>query len=404
MRPLLIARLAWQDYRTDARLSACAVLALVAVIAPLLVLFGLKFGLIGSLTERLQRDPGVREIIALGGGRFSAEFIARLAARSDVAFAIPRTRQIAATAELLLPAQGRGVTVEMLPTAAGDPLLDGAVAPDPADLRDVVLSFTAAEKLGARAGDRLLGSFNRQQGGDVQWRQTPLHVRAVLPLAAFERDGLFASLALLEAAEDYRDGRAVPALGWSGEAPDAVAAAARVYPAFRLYARTLDDVEPLRRFFAERKLLVSTQAAQIAQVQSLGRNLDLVFWIIASLAVAGAVAATAAGAVAAVQRKQRELAVLRLLGLGTAALLLFVVLQALYSGLLAVLLATLLYLLAEQGLNRLFMQVPGEYAAHLLPMHYLVALLAVLSASTAAAVLGGWRVARIDASQGIRDV
>ncbi len=154
------------------------------------------------------------------------------------------------------------------------------------------LSFTAAEKLGARAGDRLLGSFNRQQGGDVQWRQTPLHVRAVLPLAAFERDGLFASLALLEAAEDYRDGRAVPALGWSGEAPDAVAAApdavaaaARVYPAFRLYARTLDDVEPLRRFFAERKLLVSTQAAQIAQVQSLGRNLDLVFWIIASLAV-----------------------------------------------------------------------------------------------------------------------
>lgn len=81
MRPLLIAGLAWQDYRNDARLSACAVLALVAVIAPLLVLFGLKFGLVGSLTERLQRDPGVREIIPLGGGRFRAEFIAELAQR-----------------------------------------------------------------------------------------------------------------------------------------------------------------------------------------------------------------------------------------------------------------------------------------------------------------------------------
>ena len=53
MRPWLIAGLAWQDYRNDARLSACSVLALVAVIAPLLVLFGLKFGLVGSLTERL---------------------------------------------------------------------------------------------------------------------------------------------------------------------------------------------------------------------------------------------------------------------------------------------------------------------------------------------------------------
>lgn len=400
MRPLLIASLAWQDYRAEARLSACGVLALVAVIAPLLVLFGLKFGLVGSLTERLQRDPGVREIIPLGGGRFNAEFIHSLAQRADVAFAIPRTRQIAATAELLMPLQGRGVTVEMLPTASGDPLL-GRVAP-PQGLQDVVLSFTAAEKLGARAGDQLQASFSRQQAGQVQWRQTPLQVTAVLPLAAFERDALFAPLALLEAVEDYRDGRGVAALGWAGNEPGN--AAQRVYPAFRLYALGLDDVEPLRELFAERKLLVSTQAAQIAQVQSLSRNLDLVFWIIASLAVAGAVAAIGAGAVAAVERKQRELAVLRLLGFGSAALLLFVMLQALYSGVIAAAVAGLLYLLAEHGLNRLFMQVPGEYASRLLPLHYLVALAAVLLASSAAAALGGWRVSRIDAAQGIRDV
>ena len=63
MRLALFARLAWQDYRCDARLSWCAILALAAVIAPLLVLFGLKFGLVTTLTERLERDPAVREII-----------------------------------------------------------------------------------------------------------------------------------------------------------------------------------------------------------------------------------------------------------------------------------------------------------------------------------------------------
>lgn len=89
MRLLLIAGLAWQDYRREARLSACSVLALVAVIAPLLVLFGLKYGLVGSLTERLQRDPAVREIIPLGGTRLQAEFIEALSQREDVAFAIP---------------------------------------------------------------------------------------------------------------------------------------------------------------------------------------------------------------------------------------------------------------------------------------------------------------------------
>lgn len=398
MRAALIARLAWQDYRSDARLSACSVLALVAVIAPLLVLFGLKFGLVSSLTERLQRDPAVREIIALGGGRFSAQYIAALAQRDDVAFALPRTRQIAATADLTVGAAA--VTVEMVPTAAGDPLVQGVALPTGLD--QVLLSHTAAEKLGAHAGDRLSASFSRQQAGQIQARRTTVQVMAVLPLAAFERDALFASLNLLEAAEDYRDGRAVPALGWDGDAP--ASAAERIYPAMRLYARDLAAVEPLRRYFAEQQVLVSTQAQRIGEVQSLSRNLTLVFWIIAALAVLGAVAAVCAGALAAVERKRRELSVLRLLGLGTAALLLFVVLQALYSGVFAALLGAALYALAEHGLNHLFMQVPGEYASHLLPTHYLVALAAVLLASAAAAALGGWRVARIDASEGIRDV
>ena len=98
-----MASLAWQDYRNDAWLSACSVLALVAVIAPLLVLFGLKFGLVSSLTERLETDPATREIIPLGGGRFSSAFVEQLGQRSDVAFALPRTRQIAATAQVVAP-------------------------------------------------------------------------------------------------------------------------------------------------------------------------------------------------------------------------------------------------------------------------------------------------------------
>ncbi|WP_028693333.1 FtsX-like permease family protein [Pseudomonas cremoricolorata] len=400
MRAPLIARLAWQDYCRDGRLSACSVLALVAVITPLLVLFGLKFGLIGSLTERLQREPSVREIIPLGGGRFDAAFIAALAQRSDVAFALPRTRQIAATAELLRPAGERRVSVEMLPTAVGDPLLQDIPAPTAAG--QVVLSHTAAEKLGVQAGDQVQASFSRQRDGELHWQHSALQVQAVLPLSAFERDALFAPLALLEAVEDYRDGFAVPALGWPGA--QRKADAKRVYPAFRLYAQALDDVEPLRQWFAERQLLVSTQAAQIAQVQSLRRNLDLVFWLVAALAVVGALAAVAAGTLAAVERKQRELSVLRLLGFGSAALLLFGVLQALYSALFAASLAALLYQGAEYALNRLFVHTPGEHASRLLPVHYLVALGTTLLAAASAAAVGGWRVVRIDPSQGIRDV
>ncbi|WP_313599297.1 ABC transporter permease [Pseudomonas sp.] len=394
MRFPLVASLAWQDYRNDTWLSACSVLALVAVIAPLLVLFGLKFGLVSSLTQRLETDPATREIIPLGGGRFSSTFIEQLGQRPDVAFAIPRTRQIAATAQV------GTLVLEMLPTAPGDPLLGGL--PVPQGLEQIVLSHTAAEKLAARPGDWLETSFARQVAGRVEARHTRLQVLAVLPLEAFARDGLFAGLGLLEAAEDYRDGRAVPALGWEGEAVGTNEQ--RVYPAFRLYARSLNDVEPLRVFFARQNMLVSTQALNIAQVQSLSRNLSIVFWIIAGLALAGAFAAIFAGALAAVARKRRELSVLRLLGFSTGALLLFVVLQALYSASLAAVLSAGLYGLAEAGLNQLFVQVPGEHASRLLAHHYGLALVAVLGISAVAAACGGWRVARIQASEGIRDV
>jgi len=393
MRLPLIASLAWQDYRNDAWLSACSVLALVAVIAPLLVLFGLKFGLVSSLTERLQTDPATREIIPLGGGRFSSAVIEQLGQRSDVAFAIPRTRQIAATAQV------GALVLEMLPTAPGDPLLGNL--PVPKGLDQIVLSHTAAEKLAARPGDLLETRFARQVAGRVEEQRTRVQVLAVLPLEAFARDGLFADLGLLEAAEDYRDGRAVPALGWEGETG---VSEQRVYPAFRLYARSLGDVEPLRVYFAAQNLLVSTQANTIAQVQSLSRNLSIVFWIIAGLALAGAFAAIFAGALAAVARKRRELSVLRLLGFSTGALLLFVVVQALYSAGFAAVVSAGLYGLAEAGLNHLFAQVPGEYASHLLARHYALALVAVLGVSAVAAACGGWRVARIQASEGIRDV
>ena len=394
MRIGLVTSLAWQDYRNDGWLSACSVLALVSVIAPLLVLFGLKFGLVSSLTERLETDPSTREIIPLGGGRFSAAFIEQLGQRSDVAFALPRTRQIAATAQV------GALTVEMLPTAAGDPLLAGL--PMPRGLDQIVLSHTAAEKLAARPGDWLETRFARQVAGQVEAQRTRLQVLAVLPLAAFARDGLFADLGLLEAAEDYRDGRAVPVLGWAGG--EVGSSEQRVYPAFRLYARHLTDVEPLRVFFAGQNLLVSTQANTIAQVQSLSRNLSIVFWIIAGLALAGAFAAIFAATLAAVARKRRELSVLRLLGFSTGALLLFVLLQALFSAGFAAVLSGGLYGLAEAAVNKLFMQVPGEYASHLLARHYGLALVAVLGVSIVAAAGGGWRVARIQASEGIRDV
>ncbi|MGA4635841.1 ABC transporter permease [Pseudomonas solani] len=400
MRKGLLATLAWHDYRNEARLSACAVLALVAVVAPLLVLFGLKHGLVSTLTERLERDPAVREVIPLGGARYNLDSIAELAARPEVAFVVPRTRQIAATVDLHADGGSQPLTVEMVPTAEGDPLVPAEQLPRGSG--EVVLSQRAAERLGVKVGDELTAAFGRSVSGTPEYQRTRVKVKAVLPLEAFQRQALFARLDLLEAVEDYRDGLAVERFGWPGR--EAAGTRARVYPGFRLYARDLDAVETLRLHFAEHDQEVATQAEAIAQVRSLSRNLTLVFWIIAGLALAGAFAAMAASTLAAVERKRRELSVLRLLGFSTAALVGFVVLQALYTGTFSLALAGVLYLAAETGLNQLFQSAAGESACRLLFSHYLLALLATLACSALAAATGGWRAARIEASEGLRDV
>ncbi len=365
MRAGLLLSLAWADYRGEARLSLCAIFALAAVITPLLVLFGLKYGLVSTLTERLERAPSVREIIPVGGARYRAEDIAALAARADVAFAVPRTRQIAATADL---SGGHG----------------------------------AAEKLGAQPGERIVARIGRRMDGQAQSQRLELDVLAVLPQERFARDALFAPLALLEAAEDYRDGRAVAAYGWPGKAGETPRA--RIYPGFRLYARDLDAVEGLRRHFVASGVEVATQAEAIAQVRSLSRNLGLVFWIVAALAIGGAFAAIAASSLAAVERKRRALAVLRLLGFPTAALVGFVMLLALFSAVFGLFLAGLLYAATAGALNHLFDNQSGEFVCRLLPSHYLTALLATLLCSVLAAASGGWRAARIEAAEGLRDV
>ncbi len=332
-------------------------------------------------------------------GCYRAEDIAALAARADVAFAVPRTRQIAATADL----SGGGETalsVEMIPSAAGDPLLAGLPQPDRPTR--VVLSHGAAEKLGAQPGERIVARIGRRMDGQAQSQRLELDVLAVLPQERFARDALFAPLALLEAAEDYRDGRAVAAYGWPGKAGETPRA--RIYPGFRLYARDLDAVEGLRRHFVASGVEVATQAEAIAQVRSLSRNLGLVFWIVAALAIGGAFAAIAASSLAAVERKRRALAVLRLLGFPTAALVGFVMLLALFSAVFGLFLAGLLYAATAGALNHLFDNQSGEFVCRLLPSHYLTALLATLLCSVLAAASGGWRAARIEAAEGLRDV
>lgn len=417
-------RLAAADYCHERLLSLCAVLTLAAVLTPLLILYGVKFGVVQTLTDRLRNDPRTLEISPVGSGRFTPDYLAQLRQHPSVAFVLPRTRAIAATIDLIA-GDGARLTASLEPTAAGDPLLRRYGAAIPTLALDsglhgaapdtsrrilwsgVVLSASVAEKLGLRVGDELEGRFERRYQGNVQRARLPLRVTAILPLAAEQKNLVFAPLEVVEAAEDFRDGRAVPLFGadrgWTGEPrPEGP----RAYAGFRLHARSLDDVMTLRDAFAARGLDVYTQAEAIAQIRQLSASLNLIFSLIGLAAGVGFVTSTASSMLAAVARKERLLGLLRLMGFSTGSLLLFPLAQSLLTALLGTGLACGLYLLAAQVVNHLFAaSLSGlESVCRLLPVHYAVTLLIVAGLSLLAALGPALRAGRIEPSEVIREI
>ncbi len=396
-----VISLASKDYFHEWQISVCFVLALAAVLGPMLVLFGLKFGIVGSMIDELVENPVKREIRPVGSGHYDRSWIEKLRQRDDVDFIVPRIRSIASTLSVSSEQAGRILQFEVIPSAKGDPLLDDQLQP-PEGMKKIVLSASAAKKLQVSAGNQIEGSLLRQYQGVKERVSLRLEVVAVAPATAFNRDGLFASVMLVEALEDFRDGHAVPALGWQGS--DVVQD--RSYTGFRLYARSIYDVSGLRDSFERSGIEVRTQAADIESVRRMDQTLSAIYWAIALIGLGGFSLSLGASLWANVDRKRKELSVLRLVGFRSGEIVLFPVVQGLYTAIFGWALACGIYYVAAWSIN--FMLAPQLDAAQkicrLLPEHYGIALAITAGASVLAAILAGMRAAGIEPSEGMRDI
>lgn len=397
-------RLALRDFTHESRISLCYVLALVAVLAPILVLFGLKFGLMDTLAQRLIQSPHNRELIAVGSRTYKPSWFEGMASRTDVAFIVPSTRRIAASlSQVSNPVDDSHLrSLKMIPTADEDPLFAGL--PPPVGTGEILLSADAARKLSAAPGTQLEATIRRRHAGRDEHRTWKLMVKAVAPESAIQGEAAFVPLELLEATEDYRDGVAVAAMGWSGSirSPDRE----RDYAKFRLYARNIDDVAELKAVLNAQGIDVKTRAAEIESMRALGQNLDRVFWLIAIIAGTGFLASLAANLLANVERKRRDLSLVRLLGIPTAGIVLFPVVQAIAIGVTGTLGAMLVFFPFASLLNHWFAHSlqAGEYICRLLPWHALTALAATLVCAGLAAAWAGLRASHIQPAEGLREI
>jgi len=399
-----VVRLSLCDYFHERLLSVCAVLGLAAVLAPLLVLFGVKSGIINTMADRLIEDPRNREISSVGSGRYEKDWFLSMDKRPDVVFVIPQTRSIAANMVLYNKRNGQTntVAVDLIPTMEGDPLLEkwGSI---PADDTSVSLTQSAAHRLGVAVGHEVIGLVGRSVKGMKEQVAIKLKVSSILPIEALPRRAAFVRLKLLEATEDYRDGFGSDAFAWPGQTR---LAGPRAYSSFRMYARSIYGVAALRDVLLDQGVEVYTRAEEIEVIRTLDRAFSLIFKLIAIVAVFGYFASMASNVLANVNRKSRHLGVIRLIGFSTGSMVWFPIVQSMATSILGSVTAFCFYLIAEIMINRLFDQylADGEYICRLSFVHMLIALGLTVVMSMLASVYAAYRVARIEPSQVIRDV
>ncbi|MGM0983382.1 MAG: ABC transporter permease [Pseudomonadota bacterium] len=216
---LLVPRLAAAHLRSDWILTLCLVIALAAVIAPLLVLMGLKQGTIETLRERLVEDPVFREIRPAQTREYAPEWFDAVAHEPGVGFLIPTILPLSSVLQVVPRGGTQPVVHDLVPTGPGDPLLleNGAVIPGDGE---VVLSADAARQLNVTQGQALSVRVTRARGSVREVVEDELEVVSVLGPRAGQLARLYAPLDYVLDVEAYKEGFAAPQRGWRGTTPE----------------------------------------------------------------------------------------------------------------------------------------------------------------------------------------
>lgn len=395
----LIARLSMRDLLHERRLTICSCIALAAVLTPLIVLFGLKNGVIEGLRADLIENPRARMITNASNRAFTEPFLAGLANRPDVVFVAPRLRTLNNEARFeRADRPGAMRRAELLATGANDPLLAGLAAPTAAQ---AVATASLAARLELAAGQIVMMRVSRSKDKEVL--SVPLALVGVAPQSSFARDAVFVAPRLLLLVDGFIEGTlpATATLAQIGNDPG------RTYAGFRAHARRLEDVLAIDRDLRREDVDVETQAAEISGLLGLDRSLTILFSVLAGLGALGYFVSLGVGLYANVERKQAELSLLRLIGFLRTNLVLLPVLQGAVIAACGAAAAALVALAGAALLNDLSplgVRSDSRPLCVIEPWHLAVSLAASITGAMVAAAFAANRAARVTPAEGLSDV
>ena len=346
----MLFKLALRHLFFERMMTICQIAALACIMAPLLLLFSLRFGILTELHNKLMNDPKVLSLTLDMSYRLDSSFFENLAARPEVGFVVPQITALNALVDLKFP--GAAVRISVLPTKPGDPVVlsSNLSFEQPLGSDEAFISYNLAQLRGLKVGDVVTMVVSRTRNGVRESVRTSLKLRGIVEERFVNDDCLLLNLDLVNAIDDYRNGYN-PVLLSDGSK---VNTQPRLYAKFRLYAKDLASVIPLYYYLVNQNLNVSSKVREIQNLKAVSHVLNFIYGVIALVSVSGGALALTGLVLSALRASKRNFVLLRLMGQGSTGIYGVVMIEGLFIATVGFALALTLYSIGAGIFNTYF--------------------------------------------------
>jgi|GEM_PF-5212587 len=298
--------------------AMCQALLVAGVVAPIMILSALQFGVIRDLRAHFEATPDNLRLFPASSISLSPDWFAKWGKDPQVGFLAPHPYENAVELTFEAVGRGKGVEAVILASGPGDLMLPPDVAPP--KVLETVLTASLAEELGVAVGDRVsLVGFRPEP---ETYSRLQLRVIGVTPRSRWSSEGALVNTEVVTQAWMWRQGYSSQLFGLDGEPPPATVS----FPRFRLYARKLSDLQPLATRLNETGVGVAGNFADANLADAVESGVRAAATVLVVAAAIGAALALIAGFLADGERLRPSVRLLRLDGVtrgGVRAMLLW---------------------------------------------------------------------------------
>uniref|UniRef100_UPI00402A94F4 hypothetical protein n=1 Tax=Succinivibrio sp. TaxID=2053619 RepID=UPI00402A94F4 len=351
----MIFKLAVSSLRFNRLISLSLIGALCSVIAPLLLLFSLRYGIISSLENNLKSSPVNLELKLKTGYKLDESFFKDLENNPKIDFVLPLTRSLSTTVDIAFNGKIKR-ELSAIPTKKGDPLLRASKLDDTLDATEVYLSENLAHDLGIKSGDSIKYIVSRITDGARQNSVVNFAVKGIVKKEYLSTNALIVNFDTLIYMEDFKDGYEPPVFSDGSKLNEN----RKFFAKARIYVKTLDDVAPVDAFLRSKNYQTFSMLSSIENLKAISSVLSFIFYAIAITSVVGGIFASAGLILTSVLRAEKSYALLLLTGIKKTNVLMMVLIENSILSSLAYALSLLLFYTGMLVFNHYFTSLLGQ--------------------------------------------